>query len=181
MRLVILDRDGVINHDSPDFITSAEQWRPLPGSLEAIRALNQAGYSIAVATNQSGVGRGLLDLSALEAIHARMRAAVESAGGRIETIAFCPHRPDEGCRCRKPGTGLLEDIADRLGASLTGVPCIGDSKRDIEAARAAGARPMLVLTGNGARTRAALDRSRLPEVFDDLAAAARLLVAEAER
>lgn len=179
MRLVILDRDGVINHDSPDFIRSAGEWRPIPGSLEAIATLTQAGVTIAVATNQSGIGRGLFDMPTLEAIHARMLEKVEAAGGRIETIAICPHRPDEGCDCRKPGTGMLEQIAARLGASLTGVPFIGDSKRDIEAARAADARPILVLTGDGRRTAASLDPVQMPEVFDDLAAAAKSLIREA--
>lgn len=181
MRLVILDRDGVINHDSPDFIKSPDEWRPLAGSLEAVRALHEAGYTVTVATNQSGIARGLFDLATLEAIHTRMRAAVEAAGGRIAIIAFCPHHPDEGCRCRKPATGLLDDIAAKLGVSLAGVPFIGDSLRDIEAARAAGARPLLVLTGAGEDTRAALDGIGMPEIFDDLAAAATLLAGEAER
>lgn len=178
MGLVILDRDGVINHDSPDFIRSAEQWRPIPGSLEAIARLSRAGYTVAVATNQSGIGRGLFDRKALDEIHARMCESVEAAGGHIETIAVCPHHPDAGCRCRKPGTGMLEDIGARLGMSLSGTPLVGDSMRDIDAARAAGARPILVLTGNGRKTRDALDRALLPETYDDLAAAARSLIGE---
>jgi D-glycero-D-manno-heptose 1,7-bisphosphate phosphatase len=179
VRLVILDRDGVINRDRPDFIRRPEQWRPLPGSLEAIAALCRAGYAVAVATNQSGVGRGLFTPETLEAIHARMRAAVADAGGRIEVIASCPHDPAAGCRCRKPATGLLEGICSTLGIPIAGVPCVGDSARDIEAAVAIGARPILVLTGNGRRTAEALGPARMPEVFEDLAAAARQLIREA--
>jgi D-glycero-D-manno-heptose 1,7-bisphosphate phosphatase len=179
VRLVILDRDGVINRDSRAYVKSPEEWQPLPGSLEAIAALHRAGYAIAVATNQSGVGRGLITPAALEAIHERMCTAAIEAGGRIDIIASCPHRPTAGCRCRKPATGLLEDISREVGVPIAGVPCIGDSARDIEAAAAAGARPMLVLTGNGTRTAAALGRACRAEVFEDLAAAARQLIREA--
>jgi D-glycero-D-manno-heptose 1,7-bisphosphate phosphatase len=178
VRLVILDRDGVINRESCDYIKSPEEWQPLPGSLEAIAALHRSGYAVAIATNQSGVGRGLITPATLEAIHERMCRAVIEAGGRIEMIASCPHGPTAGCRCRKPATGLLDDISRKLGFPIAGVPCIGDSARDIEAAVAAGARPMLVLTGNGTRTAAALGRART-EVFEDLAAAAAQLIREA--
>ncbi|MFP4683423.1 MAG: D-glycero-beta-D-manno-heptose 1,7-bisphosphate 7-phosphatase [Ectothiorhodospira sp.] len=177
-RLVILDRDGVINRDSPDYIKSPQEWIPLPGSLEAIARLTRAGWRVAVATNQSGLARGLFDAATLEAIHDRMRRAVEAAGGRIDCIHHCPHGPDDGCDCRKPRPGLLHRIADDLGVSLAGVPAVGDSARDLEAARAAGCRPLLVRTGNGART---LARGGLPpetQVFPDLAAVVEHLLAE---
>ncbi|MFP4079669.1 MAG: D-glycero-beta-D-manno-heptose 1,7-bisphosphate 7-phosphatase [Ectothiorhodospira sp.] len=177
-RLVILDRDGVINRDSPDYIKSPQEWIPLPGSLEAIARLTRAGWRVAVATNQSGLARGLFDAATLEAIHDRMRRAVEAAGGRIDLIHHCPHGPDDGCDCRKPRPGLLHRIADDLGVSLAGVPAVGDSARDLEAARAAGCRPLLVRTGNGERT---LARGALPPetlVFPDLAAVVEHLLAE---
>lgn len=177
MPLIILDRDGVINKDSPDFIKSPDEWFPLPGSLEAIARLCAAGFRIAVATNQSGLGRGLFDLQALHAIHARMMAAVAAAGGTISVLEYCPHRPEDGCNCRKPATGLLLRIAERLGVDLVDVPCVGDSLRDLQAAEAVAARAILVLTGNGRQT---LDGG-LPgrvEVFDNLAAAADHLIGE---
>lgn len=148
-RLVILDRDGVINADSPGFIKCPAEWRPLPGSLDALARLHRAGWTAVVASNQSGVGRGLLSLRTLAQIHAHMQARVRAAGGDIDRIFFCPHAPDAGCDCRKPLPGLFRQIASSYGIELGGVPAIGDSARDIEAARAAGARPMLVLTGNG--------------------------------
>lgn len=179
-RLVVLDRDGVINHDSDDFIRSPADWVPINGSLEAIALLSQHGFTVAVATNQSGIGRGLYDRQALAAIHEKMRDAVSRAGGAIDRIVYCPHRPDEGCECRKPAAGLLRDLARHYGVSLEGVPAIGDTERDIEAARTAGARPVLVLTGNGPVTRAALREKRVDvETYDDLLAAATALAAEA--
>lgn len=177
MPLVILDRDGVINKDSPDFVKSPDEWLPLPGSLDAIARLCAAGFRVAVATNQSGVGRGLLDLHALAAIHARMMAAVAAAGGKISALEYCPHRPEDGCSCRKPATGLLLRIAERLGVDLVNVPCVGDSLRDLQAAEAVDARAILVLTGNGRPTL----EDGLPgsvEVFDNLAAVADHLVWE---
>lgn len=178
-RLVILDRDGVINHDSDDFIRSVAEWVPIAGSLEGIALLSRHGYTVTVATNQSGIGRGLYDRRALAAIHRKMQNAVSRAGGSIDRIVYCPHRPDAGCGCRKPAAGLLVKLARHYGVSLEGVPAIGDTERDIEAARAVGARAMLVLTGNGPATRAAL-RAQGTEVetYDDLLAAARALVAE---
>lgn len=177
--LVIVDRDGVINRDSPHYIRSPEEWIPLPGSLEAIGLLTRRGYTVAVATNQSGLARGYFDRATLEAIHSRMRHAAGDFGGRIDRIAVCPHGPDDGCRCRKPAPGLLEELGRAYGVSLAAVPCIGDSARDLEAARAVGARPILVRTGNGAETEMALRRSgEDAEIFDDLLAAARRLVAE---
>lgn len=178
-RLLILDRDGVINRDSAAYIKSPAEWQALPGSLEAIASLCGSGYTIVVATNQSGVGRGLLDLLDLENIHAKMCAEIEASGGRIAGIYFCPHRPDEGCGCRKPETGMLQQIAASHGGSLTGVPFIGDSLRDIQAARRMGCRPLLVLTGDGRQTLAALgDEPSDVEVFPDLASAAKTLCSE---
>lgn len=177
MRLVILDRDGVINLDSPDFVKSPEEWIPIPGSIEAIARLCSGGFTVAVATNQSGVGRGLLDEDTLHRIHQKMTDAVRTAGGELACIVYCPHHPDAGCSCRKPETGLLDIVARNLGAELDGVACIGDSERDLAAAVRAGARPILVLTGNGERALAAWD-GPAPDVCDDLAAAAGLLLSE---
>ena len=177
--LVILDRDGVINHDSDSFIRSPDEWHAIDGSVDAIARLSVAGFDVAVATNQSGVGRRLLDLPTLEAIHAKMKGLVRDAGGVIARIVFCPHLPDDGCDCRKPRTGLFLQLGHQLGVSLAGVPMVGDSERDMIAARAVGGRPMLVLTGNGKSTAATLARhASLPETFEDLSAAASFLIAE---
>ena len=178
MRLVILDRDGVINQDSEAYIKSPDEWIPIPGSLEAIADLTRAGYEVVVASNQSGVGRGLFDLAALERIHVKMLDAVADKGGRIAGIFFCPHHPDDRCDCRKPKPGLFRQISSRFETALNGVPAIGDSLRDILAARAVGARPILVRTGNGAETEAGLDRPVTIEVYPDLAAAAKQLIGE---
>jgi D-glycero-D-manno-heptose 1,7-bisphosphate phosphatase len=181
-RLVVLDRDGVINHESPDFIRSPGEWRALPGSLEAIAELTRGGFTVVVATNQSGVGRGLFSAETLDAIHERMRAAVAAAGGRISAIFSCPHHPDANCECRKPRTGLLRQVEAAFGVSLAGQPVVGDSLRDIQAAQAVGARAILVRTGNGTGTEHALPRGANIEVLDDLAAVAtRLLGSSAER
>lgn len=174
-KLVILDRDGVINADSAEYIKDADEWQPLPGSLEAIARFTQAGWKVAVATNQAGIGRGILDEYALARIHARMIEAVEDAGGRIEMIAFCPHHPDENCSCRKPQPGLLLRISEELGIPLDGVPYIGDSLKDVEAAGNAGAVPVLVLSGNGPKTLEELGDAAL-DVYPDLEAAANSLV-----
>ncbi len=177
MKLVILDRDGVINYDSAQFIKSPQEWKPLPGSLEAIARLTQWGFRVIVATNQSGVGRGLFDMSTLNAIHDRMIKEVNQAGGRIDAIFFCPHAADSPCACRKPKPGLLLEIAARYNADLRGVPVIGDSLRDLEAAAAAQAQPVLVLTGKGEKTR---DDPNLPEgtlIFPNLAAVAEHITA----
>jgi D-glycero-D-manno-heptose 1,7-bisphosphate phosphatase len=178
MPVVLLDRDGVVNHDSDAFIRSPEQWRALPGSLEAIARLTRAGFRVAVCSNQSGIARGLLDEAELEAIHRKMCAEVEAAGGRIDGIFYCPHGPDAGCDCRKPAPGLLRQAAAALGFDLRGVPFIGDAARDLAAARAAGARPILVRTGKGERTVA--DGLAPEEVYADLAAAAAALIRERE-
>ncbi|HZD52287.1 MAG TPA: D-glycero-beta-D-manno-heptose 1,7-bisphosphate 7-phosphatase, partial [Woeseiaceae bacterium] len=152
-RLVILDRDGVINFDSDEFIRTPTEWIPIPGSLEGIALLTRHGFTVTVATNQSGIGRRLYDRQALAAIHRKMRLAVSRAGGSVDRIAYCPHRPGAGCECRKPAIGLLVELARHYAVPLAGVPVIGDTERDLEAARVAGARPVLVLTGNGRRTR----------------------------
>lgn len=178
-RLVVLDRDGVINLDSAAFIKSPAEWTPIEGSLEAIALLSRSGFTVAVASNQSGIGRGLFDRTALEAINRKMRRAVRNAGGAIDRIVSCPHRPEDACECRKPAPGLLRRLGRHYGLSLRGVPVIGDSVRDLEAARAVEARPILVLTGNGHRTRETL-REQLPgiETYHDLLAAAKTLVAD---
>ncbi|TCJ15558.1 D-glycero-beta-D-manno-heptose 1,7-bisphosphate 7-phosphatase [Parasulfuritortus cantonensis] len=170
MKLIILDRDGVINHDSDQFIKSPDEWRPIPGSLEAIARLNQAGYRVVVASNQSGLGRGLFCMDMLNRIHAKMHRMVAMSGGRIDAVFLCPHAADAGCECRKPRAGLLRDIASRYHADLTGVPAVGDALRDVQAALAVGARPILVRTGKGKNT---LATGGLPEdiaVYDDLEA-----------
>ncbi|MBK7768741.1 MAG: D-glycero-beta-D-manno-heptose 1,7-bisphosphate 7-phosphatase [Sulfuritalea sp.] len=172
MKLVILDRDGVINHDSDQYIKSPEEWKPIPGSLTAIARLNQAGYRVVVATNQSGIGRGLFETDTMIAIHDKMFKALAQVGGHIDAIFFCPHTNDDNCECRKPKPGMFRDIAARFNADLAGVPAIGDSLRDLQAAQAAGAQPVLVLTGKG---RKIADDPALPPdtlVFPDLAAAA---------
>ena len=175
-RLVVLDRDGVINADSDDYIKSPEEWQPLPGSLEAIATLCANGFTVVVVTNQSGVGRELLDQATLQAIHAKMLAAVEAAGGAVDNIYVCPHHPDAGCDCRKPKPGMLEQIERDYACSLRGVPAVGDSTRDLAAAEQMGARPILVLTGNGSATQGSLPQP--VETYPDLAAAAAALCAE---
>ena len=171
MKLVILDRDGVINEDSDDYIKSPGEWHPVPGSLAAIARLHRAGWRVVVATNQSGVGRGLFDLDTLMRIHEKMCRTVRDAGGQIDAVFFCPHAPQDHCRCRKPQPGLLIDIAERLRIKLTGVPLIGDSLRDLQAARTAGARPLLVKTGKGAATLQHPGLDPDVPVFRDLAGA----------
>ncbi|MCX7272192.1 MAG: D-glycero-beta-D-manno-heptose 1,7-bisphosphate 7-phosphatase [Burkholderiales bacterium] len=169
MKLVVLDRDGVINHDSAAYIKSPDEWRPIEGSLEAIARLRKAGYRVAVATNQAGVGRGLFDMATLAAIHSRMTQAVTAAGGQIDGIFFCPHAPQAACGCRKPQPGMLLEILRRFGVEPGAVAVVGDSLRDLQAAQAAGCQPALVLTGNGVRTR---EEGGLPEgttVHDSLA------------
>jgi len=170
MKLVVLDRDGTINHDSDQYIKSPAEWKPIKGSLEAIARLTQAGWRVVVATNQSGIARGLFDMAALNAIHDVMHRAVHQAGGRIDAIFFCPHAGDSNCDCRKPKPGMLLEIARRMNVELEGVPMVGDSLRDLQAAAAAGAKPVLVLTGKGKKTR---DAGGLPAgtaIYPDLAA-----------
>jgi len=177
--LVILDRDGVINQDSAAFVKAPAEWVPLPGSILAIATLSRAGFTVAVASNQSGLARGLFDRRALRGMHRKLRRLVGADGGRVARIEVCPHGPSDGCACRKPGPGLLHRLGRHFGVALDGVPVIGDSLRDLEAARAAGARPILVRTGNGRRTEAALPATLAnTEVFDDLSAAAAALIRE---
>jgi D-glycero-D-manno-heptose 1,7-bisphosphate phosphatase len=177
MKLVILDRDGVINFDSDQYIKSPAEWRPIPGSIEAIARLHQGGWRIAVATNQSGIGRGLFDMATLNAINDKMMEMVFRQGGRIDALFFCPHTAAEGCGCRKPRTGMFEEIAARFHLDLKSVPVVGDSLKDLQAADAVGAQPMLVMTGKGERTKAEGGYPRRTQVFDDLADAARHIVA----
>ncbi|MGZ5095933.1 MAG: D-glycero-beta-D-manno-heptose 1,7-bisphosphate 7-phosphatase [Burkholderiales bacterium] len=176
MKLVILDRDGVVNHDSESFIKSPEEWRPIAGSLEAIARLNQAGYHVVLATNQSGVGRGLFEVSTLNAIHDKMHRALAQIGGRIDAIFFCPHAQEANCECRKPKSGLLREIAHRFNVDLKGVPNVGDSLRDLQAAAAVEALPILVLTGKGTLTQRDGGLPDATQVFADLAEAVRFIV-----
>ena len=176
-RLVIVDRDGVINEDSGEFIKSVADWRPIAGSLEAIALLCAAGRRVAVVTNQSGVARGLLDEDTLAAIHSHMRERVRATGGELAGVYYCPHLPDAGCQCRKPRPGMLRALERELGVSVRGVPFIGDRLSDVHTADGVGARPILVRTGTGAATEGLLG-GRVP-VFDDLRAAARSLLDEA--
>lgn len=175
MKLLILDRDGVINQDSDDYIKSVAEWLPLPGAVEAIAALSKAGWTIAVATNQSGLARGYFDLATLEAMHAELKRLVGEHGGRVDAIHYCPHGPDDDCSCRKPLPGMIEAIGRQFDADLRGVWLVGDSLRDLEAGLAVGCQPVLVKTGKGERSLA----KPLPAgtlVFDDLAAVARHLL-----
>ncbi len=171
MRLAILDRDGVINYDSNAFIKNPEEWKPIPGSLDAIAHLTQSSYRVVVATNQSGIGRGLFDMTAFNAINEKMINAVNQAGGRIDAVFFCPHAQSELCNCRKPENGLFKDIAERFGLDLKGTPAIGDSLRDLQAAASVGAIPMLVLTGKGLETQTADKLPLNTQIYSDLAQA----------
>jgi D-glycero-D-manno-heptose 1,7-bisphosphate phosphatase len=177
VKLIILDRDGVINYDSDQFIKSPEEWRAVPGSIEAIARLHHAGYRVVVATNQSGIGRGLFDMAMLNAIHEKMHRALAHAGGRVDAIFFCPHTADANCECRKPKPGILIEIGKRFHTELTGIPCIGDSLRDLQAAEAVGAQPMLVLTGKGEKTLRDGNFPKNTVIFPDLAFAVSALLA----
>lgn len=178
MKLAILDRDGVINHDSKDFIKTPDEWVALPGSLDAIARLSQAGWRVVIASNQSGIARGLFSMDTLNAIHARLRRDVAQAGGVIDAIFVCPHGPDDGCACRKPSPGLFHDIARRYEIDMAQVPSAGDSLRDLQAAAAAGCKPWLVLTGNGEATRRAGDLPSGTHIRDDLASVVDAWLAE---
>jgi len=173
-RYVLMDRDGVINHDSEDFIKSPEEWRPIDGSLEAIALLNKHGYDIMVVTNQSGLARGLFDLSMLSKIHDKMHRLLAQKGGQIAAIYYCPHGPDDLCNCRKPKPGLLEQFALEKNVDLKSVFFIGDSLRDIQAAQAVGAKPILVLTGKGQLTLDKNPNLNIP-VFENLYAAVQFI------
>lgn len=174
-KLVILDRDGVINADSDAYIKTVDEWVPLPGSIAAIARLSQAGYRIAVATNQSGLARGYFDEITLANMHNLMCALVEQAGGQIDVICYCPHGPDDKCSCRKPKTGLLEQIADALGQDVTGAWLVGDHVKDMQMALAGHCKPVLVRSGKGSLQLSSMPadlRSHI-HVVDDLAEAAR--------
>jgi D-glycero-D-manno-heptose 1,7-bisphosphate phosphatase len=176
MKLVILDRDGVINFDSDRYIKRPEEWQPIPGSIEAIALLYQAGWRVVVASNQSGVGRGLFDMAMLNSIHAKMHKAVNQAGGRIDAVFYCPDLPGMECTCRKPRPGMLISIGERFNVPLERVPAVGDKLSDLQAAHAVGARPILVLTGNGQATRANGGLPPGTQVFTDLLCVAQALV-----
>jgi D-glycero-D-manno-heptose 1,7-bisphosphate phosphatase len=176
MKMIILDRDGVINQDSPAFIKSPAEWVPIPGSLEAIARLNQAGYRVVVASNQSGIARELFDMNILNAIHQKLHASAQQVGGSIDAIFFCPHAAIDNCDCRKPKAGMFDEIAKRFKVSLKGVPTVGDSLRDLQAGYKSGCIPYLVLTGKGQKT---FDTGGLPpgtQVFPDLAAMVSVLL-----
>ncbi len=189
MKLVILDRDGVINLDRPDFVKSAEECVPIAGSIEAIARLSRAGFTVVVATNQSGLARGKFDLDDLEAMHEKLTQLVEEQGGEISAIFYCPHAPEDDCKCRKPKPGLIDAIEAEFNTSAEAVPLIGDTLRDLQTAASKGCQPILVRTGNGLKT---LDDLQYPDsdstedfpgltleqvqVFDDLAAAADFLI-----
>ncbi|QKJ66634.1 D-glycero-beta-D-manno-heptose 1,7-bisphosphate 7-phosphatase [Deefgea piscis] len=180
MKLLILDRDGVINEDSPDYIKSPEEWLPIAGSLNAIGELTRAGWTLVVATNQSAIGRGMIDVATLNQIHSKMHKAVHHMGGHLDAVFFCPHAPDSGCTCRKPAPGLILDIAKRFRVDVKDCYMVGDSLRDLQAIATAGGRAILVRTGNGMKTEV---RGNLPNgtlIFDDLAAAANWLMYSAD-
>lgn len=170
MKLIILDRDGVINQDSDDYIKSPDEWVPIPGSLEAIARLNHAGYTVAVATNQSGLSRGYFDLKALSEMHRKMESLLSEHGGQIDALFYCPHGPDDGCYCRKPRPGMLHEIVERFQVGVNNVCFIGDTISDLKAATAAGIKPVLVRTGKGEKTEQLLEENKFSKVpvHDDL-------------
>lgn len=176
MKLIILDRDGVINYDSDEYIKSEDEWKAIPGSLEAIARLTHDGYRILIASNQSGLARKKFDITALNKIHQKMLNHLSQFGGTIDAIFFCPHGPRQGCECRKPKPGLLNEISSRLRIPLDDIPMIGDSLSDIEAARAVNAKPILVRTGNGQKL---IDDNKVPDsvsIYSNLAAAVDALI-----
>ena len=169
MALIILDRDGVINEDSDDYIKSPAEWQPIAGSLEAIAKLSQNGYRVVVVTNQSGLGRKLFTIEALNAIHMKMDTHLAQFGGVIDAVFFCPHIPKDKCNCRKPKPGLYNDVSERLRVSLSKVFCVGDKMTDIQAIQSAGGKPVLVRTGKG---QSEIDQGLVPEgipIYNDLA------------
>lgn len=180
MKLIILDRDGVINHDSDNYIKTVDEWQPIDGSLQAIAQLCQADFTVVVATNQSGIARGYYDVQTLHAMHKKMAGMLERYGGRVEAIFFCPHGPKENCTCRKPKPGMLLEIAARYQCDLDNVPYIGDSLSDVKAARYAGARPILVRTGKGEKILASYSTKELESVpvYENLAAATQAILLE---
>ena len=182
MKLIILDRDGVINHDSDNYIKSVDEWEPIPGSLQAMGRLFQAGYSLVVVTNQSGIARGLYDIETLHSMHSKMDRLLEQYGGQVDAVFFCPHRPKDKCECRKPKDGIFQEIIKRYQCDLKNVPAIGDSFRDLQAAKSAGAEPILVKTGKGERTLANTEASELEgiAVYNNLAEVADAILMESD-
>lgn len=178
MKLIILDRDGVINEDSDAFVKTPDEWIALPGAMHAIARLWQADWTVVVASNQSGLGRGLFDMATLNAIHAKMRREVTQAGGNIDAIFICPHLPEDKCTCRKPLSGMYQQIAERYDADLNGVPAVGDSLRDLQACSTMGCAPWLVKTGNGVKTQAKGGLPAGTRIADDLAAIVDTLLLE---
>jgi len=182
-KLVILDRDGTINQDSDEYVKSADEWIPMPGTLEAIARLNHAGWHVVVASNQSGLGRGLFDVAALNAMHTKMHKLLASVGGRIDAVFYCPHSPEETCNCRKPQSGLFEQIGERYGMDLKGIHSVGDTLRDLQAGAAVGCSPHLVLTGKGEKLKGQPIPAEFPEgtrVHEDLGAFADWLLLQPE-
>ena len=183
-KLVIYGRDGILNEYREDHVKSAREWVPIPGALDAVARLNHAGWHAVVATNQAGIGRGMIDMAAINAVHARMNQQLATQGGRLDAVFFCPHTPEDDCDCRKPKPGMLLDIGRRYGADLAQVPMVGDTLRDLQAAQAAGCEPHLVLSGRAAglkadQIRQMLDQVPSAQVHADLAAFAdHLLVRE---
>lgn len=177
MKLIILDRDGVINQDSDHYIKSPHEWHPIPGSIEAIASLNSAGWTVAVATNQSGVARGLFDSHTLDLIHQSMYMQLKKSNAKIDYLVCCKHGPDDNCNCRKPRSGMYQRIAFKFDCSLLNVPVVGDSKRDLDAAVAVGAQPILVKTGKGERSIAAGSLPSETIIFADLQEAVNSLLA----
>lgn len=179
-KLLVVDRDGTLSRDPEDFVQGPQDWLPLPGALEALARLNEAGWRIVVASNQAGLGRGLFDVATLNAVHAHMHRLLAQAGARVEAVFFCPHAPDEGCNCRKPAPGLLLGIAQRFGVQPAQLVAVGDSMRDVQAALAAGCQAHLVLTGQLAHWRGQPRPAELPPevtVHEDLPALAEALLA----
>ena len=177
MKLIILDRDGVINVDSDAYVKHADEWHALPGSLQAIAKLHRAGWKVAIASNQSGLARGYFDVTALNAMHQKCLAQLRALGGDIDAFFICPHGPDDACNCRKPLPGLFHDIGRRFDISLKGVPAVGDSLRDLQASAAAGCTPWLVQTGNGPKTRQSPELPEHTQMADDLAGVVDVLLA----
>jgi len=180
VKLIILDRDGVINIDSKDYVKHPDEWYPIEGSLEAIARLHQAGWKVVVASNQSGLARGYFDAATLHAMHQKCLSLLKPLGGSIDAFFVCPHGPDDGCRCRKPGTGLFDEIAKRFDTSLVGIPAVGDSLRDLQASAAVGCQPWLVLTGNGAQTAKQPNPPASTRVAKDLSEVADQLLTQTE-
>jgi D-glycero-D-manno-heptose 1,7-bisphosphate phosphatase len=181
VKLIILDRDGTINEDRDDYVKSPDEWVPIPGALEAIARLNHAGWHTVVASNQSGIGRGLFDMVTLNEMHLKMNHLLAKQGGRIDAVFFCPHTPDDGCNCRKPLPGLFRQIGERYGVDLSEVPVVGDVLRDLQAGAAAGCQPHLVRSGKAAK----MGQAQIDEicslvhgtrVHDDLAAFAEWMI-----